>query len=99
MLENMKYSCKKRRKANICGSSHGKIKQIIDSSAELYYCIKTNGRWFQMEARMERGISCLSMAVIFDENAKALNNLLKLFAQLYVKQLVIFQHSVAAASD
>ena len=42
-LENMKKYLQNRRKANLRGSSHAKMKQITDSTAESYYCLKTNG--------------------------------------------------------
>ena len=67
----MKKNLQNRRKANIRGSFQAKLKQITDSTAESYYCLKTNGWWFQMVARMERDISYLSIAFISDDKAKA----------------------------
>ena len=48
---------------------------------------------------MERSPSYLSNAVISNKKNEHINNYLKLFTQLDVKQLMIFGRTVVAASD
>ena len=48
----------KEREANIRGSSHAKMKQITDSTAESYYNVLYKNKWLIVPYENENGMNC-----------------------------------------